>query len=611
MRRLDGQLYRIKPMMICFEGDADLDDELSSLDAAAESGDYNDYFDTYGGDVDEPVISDDDSGSSEDLLSRGYDPYTGLDSDAMHSALNDSNSSWYDGQLSDMSQQDLKDYVNLAYGGEGSIDRTLNYDYDPSNLDSRNDKAGQSSRLNRVNDAAEAFYFANGKTYNGKGTTTERAQQLLANRDKLNQVYNAGKAIVNMRTQDPHLTGNKQGAFIGFDGKRGNTLTNNAVSNKSLSDRYDQWAREQLGGKSGAWSIIDSLNPAAPVYQANDLALSLMGKGVPQNQARQLAEDWMDKEGVGKVASNTINALLAANSVKDVAKGVFQIANARNVGNIAAQEAHRQGREQIASQLAAAKTADERCAILGSLNKATLNVLDKVTQQEIIDALKNGTGLVPSLVSGAATAYANSKSSVPTQKTTFTDVNGKSKTTTTDQYANKVEDKPQSSSIGLGSRAETTGKDITFNPQSTWDGSFKADNGLFNPITGDYTPSSTPSGNGSDKSSGNGSDTFSGDDSASVDTPSYNIPTSSGYNNNAVVEQANKQQEINKSNGRIGLSEDPNRTNYDVDDWNRGMTNQSSELVSDKDCKTFILASVKHEPAIANWMDRVASYYRH
>lgn len=108
-----------------------------------------------------------------------------------------------------------------------------------------------------------------------------------------------------------------------------------------------------------------------------------------------------------------------------------------------------------------------------------------------------------------------------------------------------------------------------------------------------------------------GSDTFTGDDSASVDTPSYNIPTSSGYNNNAVVEQANKQQEINKSNGRIGLSEDPNRTNYDVDDWNRGMTNQSSELVSDKDCKTFILASVKHEPAIANWMDRVASYYRH
>lgn len=610
MRRIEG--YRKTPTAKFFAEDDgnswsdDLDAEIDAMNAAGESGDWNDYFDTYGGDIGEPIISDSDSDPIDTITAQGFDPYTGLDSTALLNAYDNPNSSWYDDRLSDMNRNDLTNYVDQAYGGSKGISRTLDYDYDPNNLTSRNDRAGQQSRLNRVNDAAKAYYYANSQLTNGMGKTqTDRARELLKDRDTLNKVYNAGEKILSMRRDDPHLTGNKYGNFIGFDGKKGNTKAANAVSNKSLSDRWNQYAKEQFQGKNAAMKFADSYNPFSAGYKANDIALDLMGKGVPYNEARQLAEDWMDKTGVGNVAANTINAILAGNTVKDLGKGVFNAAkdvqNLRNMVNNA-RAAYQMKDGSYAFQPKAGWVSSR------PLSQSVKNNLAKnLTEKAVAANAKDiAAGMIPAVAGSIALGKATAGNNSTPANVTFTDINGKSNTYTKDGNGSltvngkSVED---TSKGGTG-----LGHDITFNPQSTWNGEFKAEPTIF---TGTRDQGSNDTRDQGSKETSNGpSDTFTGDDSASVDTPQTNTPTQSGYNNNAVQEQADKQREINKSNGRIGLSEDPNRTNYDVDDWNRGMTSQSSELVSDKQCKGFVIAIAKKEPAVANWMQRVADYYK-
>ena len=84
----------------------------------------------------------------------------------------------------------------------------------------------------------------------------------------------------------------------------------------------------------------------------------------------------------------------------------------------------------------------------------------------------------------------------------------------------------------------------------------------------------------------------------SSDSSSYNInnPSSSGYTNNSVSNAADKQyRRVSRNNESIGLSDDPNRANYN-DDWNRGMTDKSTDVVSDENKKTFVKKVIKRDP---------------
>ena len=84
----------------------------------------------------------------------------------------------------------------------------------------------------------------------------------------------------------------------------------------------------------------------------------------------------------------------------------------------------------------------------------------------------------------------------------------------------------------------------------------------------------------------------------SSDNSSYNInsPSSGGYTNNSVSNAADKQyKRVSRNNESIGLADDPNRANYN-DDWNRGMTDKSTDVVSDENKKTFIKSVIKRDP---------------
>lgn len=84
----------------------------------------------------------------------------------------------------------------------------------------------------------------------------------------------------------------------------------------------------------------------------------------------------------------------------------------------------------------------------------------------------------------------------------------------------------------------------------------------------------------------------------SSDNSSYNInnTSSSGYTNNSVSNAADKQyRRVSRNNESIGLADDPNRANYN-DDWNRGMTDKSTDVVSDENKKTFVKKIIKRDP---------------
>lgn len=82
------------------------------------------------------------------------------------------------------------------------------------------------------------------------------------------------------------------------------------------------------------------------------------------------------------------------------------------------------------------------------------------------------------------------------------------------------------------------------------------------------------------------------------DNSSYNFnsPSSGGYTNNSVSSAADKQYKRTSRNSEsIGLADDPNRANYN-DDWNRGMTDKSTDIVSDESKKTFVKKVIKRDP---------------
>ena len=84
----------------------------------------------------------------------------------------------------------------------------------------------------------------------------------------------------------------------------------------------------------------------------------------------------------------------------------------------------------------------------------------------------------------------------------------------------------------------------------------------------------------------------------SSDNSSYNSnnPSSSGYTNNSVSNAADKQyRRVSRNNESIGLADDLNRANYN-DDWNRGMTDKSTDVVSDENKKTFVKSVIKRDP---------------
>lgn len=84
----------------------------------------------------------------------------------------------------------------------------------------------------------------------------------------------------------------------------------------------------------------------------------------------------------------------------------------------------------------------------------------------------------------------------------------------------------------------------------------------------------------------------------SSDNSSYNSnnPSSGGYTNNSVSNAADKQyKRVSRNNESIGLADDPNRANYN-DDWNRGMTDKSTDIVSDENKKTFVKKIIKRDP---------------
>ena len=57
----------------------------------------------------------------------------------------------------------------------------------------------------------------------------------------------------------------------------------------------------------------------------------------------------------------------------------------------------------------------------------------------------------------------------------------------------------------------------------------------------------------------------------------------------------------NDDSGRRGWGlgeEDPNRSNYDTDKWNRGMERVSTDVVSDEKCKNFIKKTFKNDPVL-------------
>ena len=92
--------------------------------------------------------------------------------------------------------------------------------------------------------------------------------------------------------------------------------------------------------------------------------------------------------------------------------------------------------------------------------------------------------------------------------------------------------------------------------------------------------------------------------------PSQNLPQEPGYDNDAVKDQAKKDYEAARNGGKIGLSEDPNKTNYVNDEWNQGMVENSNDVVSDERCKKFLTTVMKHEPNIRSGAKKITLIIR-
>lgn len=87
----------------------------------------------------------------------------------------------------------------------------------------------------------------------------------------------------------------------------------------------------------------------------------------------------------------------------------------------------------------------------------------------------------------------------------------------------------------------------------------------------------------------------------------YNSPSSGGYSNNSVSTAAGKQYRKSSRNSEsIGLADDPNRANYN-DDWNRGMIDKSTDIVSDENAKCFVKKVVKRDPLNRTIVKKVVS----
>lgn len=88
---------------------------------------------------------------------------------------------------------------------------------------------------------------------------------------------------------------------------------------------------------------------------------------------------------------------------------------------------------------------------------------------------------------------------------------------------------------------------------------------------------------------------FSNDDSGSdtMEETSQDAPTS-GLGGDTF---SNPNDPSNNKCWGLG-EEDPNRANYDVDKWNRGMERVSTDVVSDEKCKAFIKKTFKDDPVL-------------
>ncbi len=88
---------------------------------------------------------------------------------------------------------------------------------------------------------------------------------------------------------------------------------------------------------------------------------------------------------------------------------------------------------------------------------------------------------------------------------------------------------------------------------------------------------------------------FENDDSGSdtMEETSQDAPTS-GLGGDTF---ANPNDDTERKGWGLG-EEDPNRANYDVDKWNRGMERVSTDVVSDEKCKAFIKKTFRDDPVL-------------
>lgn len=86
-----------------------------------------------------------------------------------------------------------------------------------------------------------------------------------------------------------------------------------------------------------------------------------------------------------------------------------------------------------------------------------------------------------------------------------------------------------------------------------------------------------------------------------------NIPSESGYNNDSFKEQAQKEAETAKE---IGFSGGEHKTNYNANTWNQGMSDHSTEVVSDERMKEFVTRCLKKEPGIRMGAKKITQIIR-
>lgn len=486
-----------------------------------------------------------------------------------------------------------------GYTYDTDTNTTYSFDSNGNLIDADNGKAADTSNSGKVIGVSDANgntvmgYTYAGQDANGNPIYTNNQGRTYTNEtldQTLHNIYGGEKAS---------QTANNIALSMG------NSLNGN--NTKIMSDQF----KDEHGGETLRQALADNADAIKAGQKDTGLPVmvALLTGTLPQNTTPEEANtfynisdrvqngedfksafyDEMDKAGY--TANEQMNSWLKEAAIQSVGlfAGPVLSALAPSVVNTVVGRAGMRALGKGAAELAKSQAGRAAMRQIADMairygNKA-VEILDK---SGVVAAVASSLGITTNEARGLLSDYANET------KRPEGDSSSENTGANTDKTPNATPATSKSDPEPTSTRSDTGKPDPTFtNPFGTGGTDISVPQGPLagTPLAGTGLPGGEPEPTKEDaeergyESDDTGSDTM---EETSQDAPS------SGLGGDTFINP-------NDDNGRHGWGlgeEDPNRSNYDMDKWNRGMERVSTDVVSDEKCKNFIKKTFKDDPVL-------------